>query len=259
MRAVIIGSGNVAEAFARALPESGVEVVQIYARNRERGELLAVLADCGWCCEPRGIAEADIYIAAVSDRAITEVLEPLELPSEALVVHVSGGRPLDAIPAKFGRRGVLYPLQTFTAGRGVDFSEIPIFVEGCEPATARRITEVAAMLSRQVFAADSEQRAKIHITGVFACNFVNAMYTAGSDIASWAGVPFAILKPLIAETADKAASCSEPRSVQTGPAVRGDEVTMARHLQLMEQGGCNPLLSDIYRMISEYIRYGKEL
>lgn len=257
-KAVIIGSGNVAEAFARALPEAGVEVVQIFARNAERGGLLAEAAHCGWSGDPSDIAAADIYIAAVSDRAIGDVLSALTIPDTAAAVHVSGGQPLSVIPEKFARRGVLYPLQTFTAGRRVDFSEIPFFIEGSDAATTLFLREFAQRLTNHIFEIDSAQRAKIHITGVFACNFVNAMYSAGGEVASLAGVPFDILKPLIAETARKAIESGEPRRVQTGPAVRNDTVTMERHLQLLDDCG-KPELKRIYETISEYIRDGKKL
>lgn len=257
-RTVIIGSGNVAEAFARSLPALGIEVVQIYARNGQRGAHIAALAGCGYTPHGSEIAAADLYIAAVSDRAIESVLEPLGLPADAVVVHVSGGRPLSAIPAKFPHRGVLYPLQTFTAGREVDFREIPIFIEGCDPATTGFLKKFAGGVSRRVYDADSAQRARIHLAGVFACNFVNAMYAAGGDVASSAGMPFDILRPLIAETARKAVACDDPRSVQTGPAVRRDEVTLERHLGLLHDDGAAEL-QQIYELISKYIKDGKKL
>lgn len=257
--AVIIGSGNVAEALARALPGCGVRVVQILARNRQRGGLLASLAGCTHADDPRQAAAADIYIAAVSDRAIGEVLSPLEIPESAVVVHVSGGQPMEVIPAKFAHRGVLYPLQTFTAGREVDFAEIPLFLEAADEATASRLEAFARRLSHNVGFASSGQRTAIHAAGVFACNFANAMYAAGSEVAATAGMPFGILKPLIAETARKACECSDPQRVQTGPAVRGDTTTMERHLRLLAESGRGEL-SDIYKLVSEYIeRYGKEL
>ena len=113
--AVIIGSGNVAEAFARALPACGIEVRQIFARNAGRGEAVAALAGCGWTDDPAHLAAADIYITAVSDSSIGSVLDPLAVPATAVVVHTAGAQPVEAIPAHFARRGVLYPLQTFTA------------------------------------------------------------------------------------------------------------------------------------------------
>lgn len=260
-RAVIIGSGNVAEAFARALPGSGVEVVQIFARNAERGRELASLAHCTTANDPSAIACADIYIAAVSDRAVAGVLQPLELPEKAVVVHVSGAQPMSVIPEKFARRGVLYPLQTFTAGRRVDFSEIPMFVEGTDCETTQYIKEFASALSKNVRCCDSAQRARIHLAGVFACNFVNAMYSAGNRVAASADMPFDILKPLLAETARKAAGSPNPDLVQTGPAVRGDGSSMERHLRLLADDGSEAAqrLARIYREISDYIIYGKEL
>lgn len=256
MKAVIIGSGNVAEALTTALPKCGIGVVQLCARNAERGALLARKAGCDCTCGPR-LAAADLYIAAVSDRAIGEVLAALEIPDEAVVVHVSGGQPLDAIPPKFAHRGVMWPLQTFTAGREVDFAEIPLFIESSDAVAAKVVDEVARRLSRRVFASDSAQRATLHTAAVFACNFANAMYAAGRDTAAMAGMDFDILKPLIAETARKAVAADDPRTVQTGPAVRGDTTTEERHKALLAAAG-EAELESIYEKISRYI-YGKKL
>ncbi|MBR0336444.1 MAG: DUF2520 domain-containing protein, partial [Alistipes sp.] len=51
-KVTIVGSGNVAEAFARSLKAASIEVVQLFARNRERGEFVASLAGCEFCSEP---------------------------------------------------------------------------------------------------------------------------------------------------------------------------------------------------------------
>lgn len=257
MNAVIIGSGNVAEAFARALPEAGMTVVQIFARNAVRGRMLAGLAGCGWTDKPSELAAAELYIAAVSDRAIGEVLQPLSLPDGSVAVHVSGAQPLSVIPEKFARRGVVYPLQTFTAGRRVDFAEIPLFLEASDGETLSMLHEFASGLSKNIFDMDSAHRARLHLTGVFACNFVNAMYGAANRIAAEAGVPFGILTPMIEETARKAVESGNPESVQTGPAIRHDRVTMERHCELLASAGDAELLT-IYETVSKYI-YGKKL
>ena len=73
----IIGSGNVAEAFARAVALSGNEVVQVYARNKERGEAVASLASAEWCGCKSELKPADIYLICVSDSAIVEVASSL--------------------------------------------------------------------------------------------------------------------------------------------------------------------------------------
>lgn len=81
--------------------------------------------------------------------------------------------------------------------------------------------------------ADSACRAKVHLAAVFACNFVNHMYAVGEGIVRSAGLPFDVLKPLLAETAAKALDAASPADVQTGPAVRNDLPTMARHRALL--------------------------
>lgn len=260
MKAAIIGSGNVAEAFARALRGAGVEVTGVYARNGERGRSVAALAGCGYFDLSAEISDADICIAAVSDRAVGEVLERAAIDPRTTVVHVAGGCALEAIPEVYAKRGVVYPLQTFTSGREVDFSQVPFFIEGSDAATTLFLKDFAGRLSPKVYDADSRQRARIHITGVFVCNFVNAMYCAGNALAAGAGMPFEVLKPLIAETAQKALECSDPRRIQTGPAVRGDGVTLERHRAILASEIADEELKKIYETLSEYItKYGKEL
>ena len=202
-RVVIVGSGNLAEALAQAVARSGLQLVQLFARNAARGEAVAALAGTQWTADPARLADADIYLISVSDKAVGEVAAALPLPAGAVVAHTAGSVPLDALPAH-ARRAVFYPLQTFTKGRSVDF----------------------------------------------ACNFVNHMYAVGEGIVRSAGLPFDILKPLLAETAAKALDAASPADVQTGPAVRNDLHTMARHRALL---AADPRLENIYSIISNNI------
>ena len=137
---VLIGSGNLAEALARAISRTeGATLLQIFARNAKRGTALALENGTAWSSDPRELAAADLYILAVSDAAITTLAESLPIPAEAAVVHTAGGIGIEALPARFDRRGVLYPLQTFTQGRSVDFAKIPLFVEGNDDLGARSV------------------------------------------------------------------------------------------------------------------------
>ena len=177
-RVVIVGSGNVAEALARALPASGVELCQLFARNPERGPRVAALGGTTWTDDPRSLAAADLYLVAVSDRAVGEVAASLPVPAGAVVAHTAGSVPLDALGG-FAHRAVLYPLQTFTAGRAVDFAQVPLFIEASDEATRGAVERFARRLSTQVYPADSQRRGALHLAGVLACNFVNALYTPG--------------------------------------------------------------------------------
>ena len=247
---VIIGSGNVAEGFARGLTECGVEVRQIFARNAERGAAVAAIAGCEWSGSPEDIAEADLYLVAVSDSAITSLLASLPIPEGAVVAHTAGSQPLDAIPARFANRAVIYPLQTFTAGRRVDFAEIPLFVEASSEELLAEVKAFASQLSRTVIEADSPMRSRAHLSGVVVCNFVNHLYALGAGIVQEVGLPFSTIVPLITETARKAVESGNPSAVQTGPAKRNDRVTIDRHLGMLAEA---PELQDIYKKLSQNI------
>lgn len=248
-RVVVIGSGNLAEALARAVAASGLHLVQLFARNAARGAAVARLAGTAWTADPQQLAGADIYLFAVSDRAVAPLSASLPLPPGSVAAHTAGSVPLDALPGSV-RRAVVYPLQTFTQGRAVDFRRIPLFLETDDPALRPTLEAFARRLSDTVLYADSRRRAQLHLAGVFACNFANAMYGAGERIMQEAGLEFDLLKPLIAETAAKACDAASPRDVQTGPAVRGDRPTLERHRSLLA-GQAD--LETIYETVSRYI------
>ena len=247
----IIGSGNLAEALARAVAAAdGLHLVQLFARNAARGGEVAALARTEWTDDPQRLARADLYLIAVSDRAVGEVAARLPIPDGAAVAHTAGSVPLAALPERFARRGVFYPMQTFTRGREVDFGEIPVFIEASSPALCDELEAFARRLSRTVIRSDSAQRAKVHLAAVFACNFANHMYAVGERIVRGAGLDFDVLKPLIAETAAKACDARSPLDVQTGPAVRNDFATKARHGDLL---AFDLRLKNIYSTISQSI------
>lgn len=248
---VIIGSGNLAESLAVAVaaaPE--LQLVQLFARNEARGREVAALAGTAWCGDAARLARAELYLIAVSDRAVAEVAAQLPLPADAAVAHTAGCVPLEALPERYARRAVFYPMQTFTRGRRVDFAEIPIFIEASTPALCDELEACARCLSRRVLRSDSARRARIHLAAVFACNFANHMYALGERLARDAGLDFGVLKPLVMETARKACDAASPADVQTGPAVRGDLATQQRHLALL---GEQPSLQEIYKLISNHI------
>ncbi len=248
---MVIGSGNVAEAYARLLPRvEGVELVQLFARNSERGIELATLSNAEWCCDELLLASADLYIIAVSDRAIAEVAERLPFAREAIVVHTAGSVPLSAIVGREGHRGILYAFQSFTAGRNIDFSSIPIFIEADNAAVEARIRSFAERLSTRVYHADSKLRRTIHLAGVVVNNFVNHLYALGGDIVAREGLDFGVLVPLIEETARKAIESGNPHGVQTGPAVRADRAVCDKHIEMLAD---RPELQRIYNEITDSI------
>lgn len=246
----IVGSGNLAEALAEAVSRLDGVRLAIVARNAVRGGAIAEKCGAEYAPTDAPLHDAELCIIAVSDSATAAVAATLDLPDSAVVTHTSGATPFDVLPARFAGRGSFYPFQTFTAGREVDFSQIPIFIEGSDSPTAEALESFARRLSRRVARADSTTRRKIHLAGVFACNFANRMFGIGCDIVREAGFGFDILRPLIAETAAKAVASQSPAEVQTGPAVRGDRNSQERHLGLLAD---EAQLCEIYKLISDNI------
>lgn len=248
MRVVVIGSGNVAESLAQAIAEAeGLELVQIFARNEERGRKVAALAHTEWSNSE--LAEADLYLISVSDNAVEECAKKLHTPQNAVIAHTAGCCSIDTL-APHMHRAVFYPFQTFSVGRKVDFTKGYIFLEGATDHALQTVKEVAHLLTSKVEMADSARRAVIHLSGVFACNFANAMYANAAEVLASAGLPFDIVAPVIEETAQKAVEVLNPAATQTGPARRGDTQTLERHRKMLAE---EPQKREIYDKISEDI------
>ena len=250
VKVVIIGSGNVAEAFARTLADTpNVLLRQVMARNRERCEQVAAIGRCSWSIDPAELVDADVYIIAVSDRAVEAVASKYNFPEDAIVVHTAGSVAIGAIPRP-GRRGILYPFQSFSSGRIIRLRDVPIFVEADNKDVAEFLTKFARLISSRVEYADSERRGKIHLSGVFVNNFTNHLYGIATEIVNDEGLSFDVLRPIISETASKAIASGNPFAVQTGPAIRGDRAVTDKHLHLLDRDGSK---RQIYNDITDSI------
>lgn len=251
VRVVVVGSGNVAEAFARSLAQNHhVNLLQIFARNEERGRYIAKETLSSWTNHSDELADADIYIISVSDRAVAEVAHSLPFKPGSIVVHTAGSVPLSVLPNEGVSRGILYAFQTFSAGRQISLSRVPIFIEAEDDLTRESLKEFALLISEHVAEADSERRRSIHLAGVIVNNFTNHLYACGGDIMAQAGLSYDMLKPLIEETAAKAMATDDPRKVQTGPAVRGDDAVCQKHLEMLQR---EETMQKIYKTITDSI------
>ena len=253
MKITIVGSGNVAEIFSAAICGiSGLELSEICARNSVRGKHLAASAGCRWVGEPERVSAADIYLIAVKDSAVEEVSARLAAAEGSVVAHMAGGVPMESIRSTTLHHGVMYPLQTFSAGHHTELSSVPMLVEGSTDHARRTIMTLAESLSERVLEADSTQRAIIHAAGAIACNFTNHLLHISSQLLNSLGIPFSILEPLVAETVRKAFAASDPALVQTGPAVRNDTRTISKHLTILEDLS-EERYSEIYKLLSNSI------
>ena len=246
----IIGSGNVAEHLALAFAEAkGVELVEVCGRNADRVAAISQMAECNSSNDFAALREADIYIVSVTDRYVGEVAAMLKVPTNSIIAHTAGCVPMQVLP-ETARRGVFYPFQTFSMGHRLDISRVPLFIEGDNAQTHEELRALAHAISNVVRDADSELRRKVHLSGVFASNYVNRMYTYALRNIEEAGLGFECIAPVIEETARKCLERQNPALLQTGPARRGDRATIERHLQQLEH---NPEVREIYRLLCEDI------
>ncbi len=244
----ILGSGNVAHHLIRYVQNShSLNLQQIYARSPEK-IILSGLDVSKIITDLNQLQEADLYIIAVSDDAIGELSDRLPFENR-LVVHTSGTAPIEVLNAK-NRRGVFYPLQTFSKNKEVDFKTIPMCLEADTDDDFETIKYIAEQFSDHVYQISSVQRKSIHVSAVFVNNFVNHMYVLGNKICDEHNIPFQILQPLIKETADKIVSV-RPIDAQTGPAVRKDSKTIEKHLAFLDE---NIDLKNLYLTLTESIQ-----
>ena len=247
---VIIGAGNLATQLALSLHEKGIQVKQVYSRNIEAASELAQNVNASFTNDlSQLLPETDLYIIAVKDSAIQEVLENIRLRDDQLIVHTAGSVPMNILEGFSANYGVFYPLQTFSKSRRIDFSDIPICIEANHPFNLLKLEKLGEMLSTSVNQINSEERKTLHLTAVFVNNFVNHLYAIGADILHDKKLNFDLLKPLIRETSEKIVSL-HPIDAQTGPAKRNDQDTIETQLKMLQD---RPEFQKIYSFATESI------
>jgi predicted short-subunit dehydrogenase-like oxidoreductase (DUF2520 family) len=248
MDIVIIGTGNTATVLGHKLRKAGHRIIQVFGRDSMEASQLAYALGTEstnyWNIVSK---DADIYILAVSDIAIEDVLKELRLPPKT-VVHTAGSVSKDVLKKFSSHFGVFYPLQSLK--KELDqLPEIPIIIDAGDKATLQELEVLAHSISSKVVEADDEQRMKLHLAAVICNNFVNHLYTLAEAYCKREDLDFNLLLPLIKETASRLNDISPSKS-QTGPAIRNDRKTIEKHLELLVN---YPQLKALYEMFTESI------
>lgn len=261
MKIALIGAGNVATHLGQALAEAEHQIIQVYSRTAASASALAEKVSCRWTTDLEAITpNAELYIVMLKDSVLSDVLPTLVTRNpSALYVHTAGSVPMNIWEGLTPRYGVLYPMQTFSKAREVDFDQVHFFIEANTTEDVTLLKDMASAISRQVYEASSEQRKYLHLSAVFACNFSNHMYAICEHLLTEHGLPFSSMFPLIDETARKVHHLS-PKEAQTGPAQRNDTNVMQRQETLLQRFTDDPELATLYRHISQHIvKYQEEL
>lgn len=252
MKLVFIGAGRLATQMAQAVCQAGNEVTAVYSRTMASAEaLVSIVGGVATDSIEALPLHADAFIIAVKDAVISRLLQELILNrSQEAFFHTAGSIPMSVFStAGASRYGVIYPMQTFSKERKVDFSHIPIFIEANNAETLTLANAIATSLSNKVTLLSSDDRRHLHLAAVFACNFVNHCYALSAQILEAHGLPFDTMIPLIEETAEKVKTM-HPLDAQTGPAVRFDEQVIAAQSSLLAEW---PMVREVYDLLSKSI------
>jgi len=252
IKVIILGGGNVAYHLTNEfLKNRSVKLVQVYNRNLKNIEYLKNKTSI--TNRITELEDADIYIIAVSDNAITQLSSKLSLPNK-LVVHTSGSAGIKDLHSS-SKKGVFYPLQSFSKNSTLNFLEIPICIEAENNDDLLALEKLTKSISTNCYKINSEQRKYLHIAAVFVNNFVNHLYHLGNKICEENKIPFEILLPIIKETANKIVELS-PYEAQTGPATRNDAKTIEKQRSLLTTNK-----QEIYTLLTKsiYKTYGEKL
>lgn len=242
-----MGAGNVAFHLTRALIQNTVNVRQIFNRTLSKAQELGEANNINYTDKISELEKADLYIIAASDSAVEELSHYIPY-DDTLVVHTSGSLGTDILKGDY-RKGVFYPFQTFTKRKNLRYEDVPFFVEAQSNQDEEALFKLADKISNEVHRVNSEKRRMIHMSGVWASNFVNHLYYIAQQICKEADVPFDVLRPLIEETALKVQDL-EPLDAQTGPAKRGDDLIIQKHLELIKDSRQQQL----YQLLSDSIK-----
>jgi predicted short-subunit dehydrogenase-like oxidoreductase (DUF2520 family) len=249
MDVVFIGAGNLATHLAKELAKYSFNILQVYSRTIEAAQELANKINSTATNNIKDIKpNADIYIFSVKDTVLSELIRQIEVNKNSLWLHTAGSMPISVFDKYTNNYGVLYPFQTFSKARDLDLKKVPLFIEANNTNSLQLLESISNKITNHVYQLSSQKRQYLHLTGVFACNFVNHMYTLSNEILKKENIPFDVLLPLIDETASKVHELN-PKDAQTGPAVRYDENIINKHLSLID----DPKTKEIYQIISENI------
>ena len=250
MNIVMIGAGNLATQLSLALKEAGQNILQVYSRTESHAQELAEKIGCTYTHHLDEISQkADVYILSVKDDALSGIATSIcGYNKDAVFIHTAGSVPMDIFKNHATHYGVLYPMQTFSKNRKVDFRPIPCFLEASDSQTLELLQQLATTISDHVELADSEKRKKLHLAAVFACNLTNHCYRLAERVLQEENIDWKLFLPLIDETAKKVTEMS-PKAAQTGPMVRYDTGVMNRQLNLIS----DERTRQIYRLMAESI------
>lgn len=257
----IIGPGRAGSALGRALHAAGYTIAAIGGRNPENVRNLAQELGARPCQSPATTIDlADLTIVAVPDDVIlplaTDMVESLCSAAGHAAVHLSGAQDRSALRplAQQGsvRTGVFHPLQTFRRGpEAVANVAGTYFGIDADQPLRDQLMQLARDLQGHPFDLTGVDLALYHAAAVFAANYPITLLAEAIALAADAGLnPETARKGMTNLLAGAVNNLRDlaPADAITGPAVRGDEGTIQRHLDALKG---DPDLQRLYKLLAD--------
>jgi len=231
LRCAIVGAGRLGRAMACGLREAGLTVEGPLGRG----------ARC---------PDADVVILAVPDAEIANAAAAIERRTDGpLVGHCSGATTL--APLVPHEAFSLHPLMTVPADGPAQLAGARAAIAGTTPHARGIAHQLALHLGLTPIDVADEDRAAYHAAASIASNFLITIEAAAEQLAATAGVDRAALVPLVQATVENWAALG-PKQALTGPIARGDQETVDRQRQAIEQR--TPDLLPLFDALAEATR-----
>ena len=254
-RIALVGSGRMAHNLSEGFIQNGHIISHLIARPSKKAEALSHHLSAQWVSldnlQQWGLQQVDVIVLAVSDDVIEEMssLFSNAVQERIPIVHTSASTPMESLKS-FKRLGVFYPFQTMTIGRNITWNEVPILIEANDKDLESRLMQLATTISAKAQTMSHTQRKALHLAGVYVNNFTNHLVNLAQDYLEEQAIDPSLTHALVQETMLKVLDIG-PKQAQTGPAIRGDEKTIAAHLAELQD---KEKLEKIYKQLSESIR-----
>jgi predicted short-subunit dehydrogenase-like oxidoreductase (DUF2520 family) len=247
----IIGTGNIAWFLGNRLVTGRNHCVGVYGRNAAAVDKLSeqLLSDRhGRVSEIRD-GDADICFLAVADTAIAEIAAKLSF-KQTVLIHTAGAVDLEIIKSAAKDRAVLWPIYSISMSSLPPHRQIPCAWEASSEKAARYVQFMGHAVTDELFEAKYDQRKWLHLAAVIGNNFTNHMMAICAQICADNKIPFSALMPIVEQTFDRMKHAS-PASVQTGPAIRHDDTTIQKQIELLNS---HPQWQRIYEAVTASIQ-----
>jgi predicted short-subunit dehydrogenase-like oxidoreductase (DUF2520 family) len=237
----IVGAGRLGSSLALALKRSDYRLAAVSSRDAtHRSWLSTRLPGVAVVETPREAASrAEIVFITVGDASVAAVASAIPWSPRQAAVHCAGVLPVTALDAasKAGAAvGGFHPLQTFPTFDGVGrFTGVGIAIESPDRSLAIWMRGIADAFHSHSFEITAAQRQAYHASAVMACGLLAGLAGLAAEMWWQLGVSreqaLKYLAPLIKSTADAIGEFGIPAAL-TGPYVRGDVETVARHVEV---------------------------